>query len=110
MDLKFSAPPCCFADPPSLSPLPKYTIHLKDKELENLEYRCAFLDRFNDLNENMLQPGQEIKVEASPGHSYVCHLKWQLKEKNVKLLDAEGDMAIDCVGEFDKDCIWEVTG
>lgn len=96
------APPCCLADPPSPTPQPKYTVHLKDKDVENLGYRCVFLD---ELNDNILQPGQETKLEVYPGLSYVCNFKWQSKEKYVKVYDV--GFSSDCVGEFDKDCIWE---
>ncbi|KAI3520008.1 hypothetical protein L1887_09229 [Cichorium endivia] len=96
------APVCCLSGPPSSAPLPKYTVHLKDKDLNDLVYRCVFLE---ELNDNTLQPGQETKFEAYPGLDYVCHFKWQSKEKDIKVF-AVGFIR-DCVGEFDKDCIWE---
>nr|XP_043633272.1 uncharacterized protein LOC122604444 [Erigeron canadensis] len=92
----------CFAG--TLAATANYTLHIKDKDIKDLTIGCEIPDWIS--GDIRLQPGKETKFQVYLLQQYDCIFKWQSREKLVTTFD--DDTSIHCIGEVNKDCLWEV--
>lgn len=98
-------PSCCLADPLFSARKPFHSVEIKDGDLKDLNFRCE-TDPDGIIGNHTLQPGERAGFHVDIDQLYVCHFKWQSRQKDVIVIN--NALINDCIGEFDKDCVWEV--